>query len=290
MFKKIGLSLALFSLVIMFCLTGCSKGDVENTEVTENVLSPEGQLIEHVETQVGSDTNIVRFGRNADWEYNVYKDFVEILKCNNSDYYATVVVPSTIENLPVRVFDSGFISGHHLKKLVIPESVVYITLSYLNSWLELEELVFEGSQLIKFESDDRSDNGYKLSYFRYNSKLTNDTIQNIIDHLYEEVPPYMFYQCDAVETIVFKGNIKSIGKFAFALCENLESVELGESVEKVGDFAFDSSHIKCVTIKNPDCKLGTGVFSHGTELYGIKDGTASSYAARNQLIFNEISE
>ena len=87
-----------------------------------------------------------------------------------------------------------------------------------------------------------SPNGNKTS----SVVLTGSSIKKlIIQKDVKELPDAFAYQLKALEEVIFKGEIESIGSNAFGGCEKLESVELGK-VKSMGNGVF----INCPSLKS----------------------------------------
>ena len=74
-----------------------------------------------------------------------------------------------------------------------------------------------------------------------------------------------------VRTVSFKGNITSIGNYAFQNCRNLKNIIIPNSVQRIGEFAFGY----CTSLKNikiPDSveKIESSAFQGCTKLKSIK--------------------
>jgi len=113
-----------------------------------------------------------------------------------------VIIPSTIQNLPVtNIGKYAFDDFTNVNSVIIPDSVTHI-----------EEQAFFGC----------------LS-------LDDITIGNGVTDIGEEA----FYHCVFLTDITIPNSVKSIGKYAFFDCAHLTSVKIGNGITSIGEYAFD---------------------------------------------------
>ncbi|MDY2784762.1 MAG: leucine-rich repeat protein [Faecalibacterium sp.] len=81
--------------------------------------------------------------------------------------------------------------------------------------------------------------------------------QGIVD-----VPPYLFHDCDKLESVQLASGTKSIGDNAFCLCSGLTAIKIPDSVTQIGDYAFDWCYnLKDVTLSKNLVSIGDSAFS-----------------------------
>lgn len=95
--------------------------------------------------------------------------------------------------------------------------------------------------------------------FEYCSALQGSLTlpQGIVD-----VPPYLFRNCDNLESVQLASGTKSIGDYAFDLCSGLTAIKIPDSVTQIGDYAFDWCYnLKDVTLSKNLVSIGKSAFS-----------------------------
>lgn len=77
-----------------------------------------------------------------------------------------------------------------------------------------------------------------------------------------DVPPYLFRNCDKLESVQLASGTKSIGDNAFCLCSGLTAIKIPDSVTQIGDYAFYGSYnLKDVTLSQNLVSIGGSAFS-----------------------------
>jgi hypothetical protein len=70
--------------------------------------------------------------------------------------------------------------------------------------------------------------------FYHSSKIQSIEVSDTIKHL----PDSCFSECSSLSSIIFHGQIESIGEFCFYKCSNLQSIELSASFKHLPDSCF----------------------------------------------------
>lgn len=83
-----------------------------------------------------------------------------------------------------------------------------------------------------------------------------------------EIPDYAFYQCAALQTVIY-GEITKIGNFAFLGCNAFTSIVVPDSVTEIGDAAF------CNMAKLKTVKLGENVIAIGERAFAQNQALTS---------------
>ena len=175
---------------------------------------------------------------------------------SNPKASGNLVIPATIENLPVTLIGEGaFTNCTSLTSVTIPNSVTTINRSAFANCNSLTTVTIPTSVTFLGSSS-----------FSYCASLTNVTIPNTIPTLRYRT----FYECNALTSITIPNNITAIGDEAFYGCNRLASVVIPNSVTSIGTNSFRN----CIGLKS--ATIGTGVKSIGplafcycTELSGV---------------------
>lgn len=169
------------------------------------------------------------------FRYYKHSDYIEIM-----EYTGTadeVVVPDTIENLPVKVIGhDAFYNNKNIRGIKLPESVIEI----------------------------------KFSAFANCENLTSVNIPESVERFGFSA----FYECKKLETIDLPEGITSISSHMFYGCESLKDINIPESVTKIFDYAFkDCKSLKQIVLPHDLEAIETGAFDgcEGIEKIYIPD-------------------
>lgn len=116
--KTLSILLAAISLVIF--VTGC--GDSKEKESPSPTSS--SQQGKTPVSRIGEET-LQYPGNNEKYEYDVYETYVEIKKYVGNE--VDVTVPSTIDDLPVKVVGGFYVNNSTIEKITLPKEIVKIT-------------------------------------------------------------------------------------------------------------------------------------------------------------------
>lgn len=114
-------------------------------------------------------------------------------------------------------------------------------------------------------------------------KAENSIKSVTIPASYTYIDDYAFFDCDALETVTFKGDgVTVIGTGAFEGCDKLASINVPKSVVTLEPFAFK----ECVSLKSVDLSGATetvndGAFFGCTALESVLFSDAVSYVSKN---------
>lgn len=152
----------------------------------------------------------------VNWEYDVIDDgtAVKLMKYKGSS--STVVIPTTIENLPVTTIGNNTFTGN--------TTITYVSM---------------GENITTVENGNGTDG---TGAFRGCSKLRTVILSDKLTRIAD----YMFYGMAAdidypIQIGWAESKITEIGTFAFSCCNNIVNLELPESVKKIGYGAFYQS-------------------------------------------------
>lgn len=199
--------------------------------------------------------------------------------------YADVVIPSTIDGLPVTVIGSGaFTDCHSLTSILIPNSVTSIGSCAFSFCGNLTNIVIpEGvtsieSQLFEYCYGltsiviPESVKNIGRDAFAYCDSLTSVTIPKGVECIgisafsgcvglksiamfngLMSIDTYAFSGCNSLTSVVIPDSVTSIGEGAFSGCSSLVNMVIGDSVTSIGSYAFEyCTKLTSVTFENPN--------------------------------------
>lgn len=276
--KKISLLLAL--ILIVFSISGCS-----NQATSSDDSSTAKALIDEVEKEYKND-KIQYYSENSEWTYNVYSNYVELLTYSGLD--RDLKIPTSLDGLPVRILGKSCFSlmtgtRLKLKSIHIPENIVIVGESCFWNQYELTTVTV-----------DSTNKGilYNRGAFSDCKMLSNESADTILKHTFNTVPPSMFEGCSNITKITIPSNISEIKNRAFS-CESISYFDFG-MVEKIDNpLGFYCNTIETIYIRNNKCeitKIAERLNDANFIIYSNKNSTAEKYAAKNRIIFKEITQ
>ena len=187
-------------------------------------------------------------------EYTVSGSSIRITGFDNTIEH--LVIPDTIEGLPVTVIDwYAFENCNKLRSVTLPETITHISRFAFVHCTELETV-------------------------------------NMPKSLYS-IEQYAFYDCPKLEGVSLPDGLAMIEQRAFCGCESITEITIPASCTTVGEYAFlDCGSLEMITVNGTQTAFGER--SMGYEYnngYGIKDGfiidsvsgTAIDYANENNI-------
>lgn len=212
--KTIVFVLAASLLILTF--SGCQKDPVVTLENTTEKSTNDSQFIDSPVT----DFTYEERGNNG----------ITIIKYRGTDEH--VVIPSTINNVPVTVINTGaFRDSVNLKSVVIPESVTIIEEAVFSTCTNLTSFVVkEGNQ----------------NYSSHDGVLYNKDKSQIV-----------LFPIGKQDTYIIPNCVKNIREYAFYGCLNLKSITIPSGVESIGIRAFDA----CLDLININVDMDNKFYS-----------------------------
>ena len=189
----------------------------------------------------------------------------------------------TLPNSLTSIGTYAFVSCKGLTSVTIPTSVTSIKqyafqqctgLTYLSipgtasigtsafsSVTKLEEVVITGTgNPVNYTSSTTN----KTPWWNSRRKLKKVTI------IEGSIGDYVFYQCNALESLTIREGVTSIGNSAFGVCTSLTSLTIPESVTSIGNYAFSSCKgLTSLTIPGSVTSIGNSAFGSCTSLSSI---------------------
>ncbi len=235
---------------------------------------------------------------NDSEELKYYKSLYELrLDEEKNEYHilkykkgktATLVIPDTIDNIPVTKIMSDnlsddFTSFSEVDTIVISKNIRYIGVDVKNNESVIYDQAFlqaRGLSEIRVDKDNKyfaSVDGVLFSkdlkiLIKYpNSKITNlGYMAYSIPDSVEVIAKYSFYLNDHIEYIQFGENVLNVESYAFEGCEYLESVELNTKLEYLGKNSFARCEkLSAISLPASLKKIESGCFNKCIKLRSI---------------------
>ena len=158
-----------------------------------------------------------------------------------------VIIPSEINNLPVRAIKEYAFKGSALKSLTVPSSVEKIGYGILSECEGLSSLTlpFTGERHIT----KRSANDYNFGYIFGKTAFSGGekTMQFYHKDLSDDVELIYYYIPTALKEVKITGiNNTHIPYGAFYNCSGIEKITLGKDIMSVGAFAFSGVNAEII--------------------------------------------
>ena len=230
-------------LAAAMCLVLCACGGNDEPKKEKIPATEPQQIEETTPATIIKNASLQYPSFNDLFKYNVYDTYVEITEYVGDDNAEEVIVPATLDNLPVYVIDSEVFDKCKVKSIVFEEGIYRINTDfsfYLESVTLPSTLDFVG-----------------YGCFESCHNLKNVVIPEGID----SIQPQAFMHCDMLKDITIPSTVYSISSEAFAYCESLEVINISEGVVNIDDYAFvGCKALKTVNIPSSVKSLGESVF------------------------------
>ncbi len=253
----------LLMLTVMLCVTLCS---------CDSILKRAKSMVTG-EEEPEMPKDYIATLENDEYSYELYDEYVKIIKYLVEDGDTTVTVPSEIDGKPVTVI--GSLCFYDIDTAVvavnIPDSVTTIE----------ESAFYYADKLVSIVIPDSVTSIGSRAFAWCNSLETVTFGKNIT-----EIPEYCFNHCAAMETLTIPSTVTKIGVRAFSYCENLKEIVVPKEITELGDRAFSGCPLlEFVTFENPDITLGTNIFESSDNVVVLApDNTnAKKYCEDNNL-------
>lgn len=194
----------------------------------------------------------------GDYSYTINEDsdgeYVTITGYSGND--TTVVIPSKIKGLPVKVIGGSSFSNTRISSIKIPEGVTSMGgWAFLGCW-----------NLESVSIPDTVKNIGSLCFYNC-SKLKEIVIPGSVNTITEQ----SFYGCTSLKSIEFKSGVKEIGKDVFDGCTVLTDVSIPDTVTKIDEEAFNNcTSLESITIPDSVEEIGASIFYGCTSLAKVK--------------------
>jgi len=210
----------------------------------------------------------------------------------------TVVVPETIEGLPVTIIDTwAFRHANIITNITLPETLIEIrdkafydqdgitSITIPNNVVEIGESAFFACSFLTEAIIGNSVVTIGPSAFLECHKLADITIGNSVSTIENSA----FSGCYDLAHITIPNSVSSIGNSAFKSCNGLVSIAIPDSVATIGYGAFSSCQdLESVTIGSGTATIGSGAFSSCFNLTAITvDAANPAFSTLDGALLNK---
>lgn len=187
--------------------------------------------------------------QNDIFTYNVYETYVEITGSVKEDLAGDLIIPETLDDLPVRSISSRAFGGpgeafttpgYSISSLVLPDNLYQISDDAFYKCKNINSITF-GSNILTIGSN-------AFSYTNITSLKIPDTIV--------EIGSYAFSECENLKNVVLGKSMTSVPEAMFEGCTGLSNIKWGEQINTIEQNAF--SHTGFVTMHLPDTVISVG--------------------------------
>lgn len=234
------------ALLFSLSVTACGGDETSLPSDTEPVTVPDptddrvmpDEVIQGYEDKLAAAFGDYEPVSAEDLTYTVSEDGGKVKITGYVGGEIVVVLPDSIDGLPVTVIDEGAFEGlGNLKALYIPDSVEAIGFGALQGCKSLSTLrtpVVEVSAYPYFGAL------FGATSYEINASEVPDALTTVIvGGNVETIPAYAFYDCNSITCIDLPETVTTIDKFAFWGCYSLAYINLSETaLTRVGDRAF----------------------------------------------------
>lgn len=190
-----------------------------------------------------------------------------------------VVIPATIDGLPVRTVGPGAFSGKSITSVFVPTSVTSIARGAFyecrnltsvvmgNDVTSIGESAFEFCSAMNSFIMPESVKSIGKSAFAQCWSLTALTIPAGVTSIGDRT----FAYCLALASVTIPNSVTSIGFEAFTRCESLASITIPNSVTSIGQSAFSGCYtLASVTIPSNVTSINSPIFNNCRSLLNIE--------------------
>lgn len=252
--------------------------------IISSVILPDAQKAEAA-TITTKNAETATVAAKSDFEYSVQGNRIYISKYTGKN--TKVIIPETIDSLPVFAITPDAFDSSSLTYLKLPASLSIIANNAFNYCDSLTQIdVAPGNT--KFCSID----GVVYSKDKLTLKVfpAGRGGDFIIPNGVTTIANYAFYRCYQLENINMYNTVTSIGERAFSFCWNLKTIRFSDNLAKIDKMAFSHCndltelHLpKSLTSIGADAFLGRINSNNSSKEYYLVDGVycvKGSYASK----------
>lgn len=253
--------------------------------------------------------NIFSYEVSADKKYCVINGLV---KDADPKLYSEMVIPSTVEGIPVKeISGSAFRNNGAIKKVVIPDGVTDIGYAAFAFCSSLSEVSVPDT-VKKVSAESFHGTPWLASVQKENDfVVVGDGI--LISYTGEEEKPELPEDIKAIGREAFSGlkkirsavipaGVRYIHEYAFTDCPELTEITMGPAVEELGDFAVWNCGLKKITLPKSIARIGiasigfagnsSGIAAVDKEftITGYESTISEWYANKNQIKFEKYED
>lgn len=259
--KKKLLYLLSLTVIMLCCITAASAADEKSPLIEQRPYkeSENIRIIDNVVYKLYEGNEYKELGKKF---YEVYDWFATPEAAKTATEINIVPEIDGIKVKAIQLYDASYFSplynsqiehNYSVKKITIPDTIVYIGNGIFPILDGLEELVIPSSvkaigyyEAINFFDDfdgfySEPDDKIIRTFQRMESlkKVTFSGNINIIGG---------FEDCPNLEQVIFKGSVKYFSDRAFLNCSSIKKIKIPETVIQIGGSAFAGSGITSITI------------------------------------------
>ena len=168
-----------------------------------------------------------------------------------------VVVPQTINGLPVTIIDKGAFKYSNVVKVILPNTVRHIGRSAFEGCKKLVGIILPDAIT-----------GISYGTFFECEKLQRINLPSSIVNIAEGA----FWGCKSIKTIVIPPKIERIGSNCFRSCQCLEKVLINCNVKYIEEHTFYNTALKKVVIPNNVNIISEEAFSSSNHMHVLLEG------------------
>ena len=267
-------------LLLSVCLASCiarpeEKEENEGETLTSESFTPvvdEGEDGEAAKAYAEYKENLsLAFGESertdaSSFKYETVDGGITVTEFVGTE--SVVVIPESIEGMPLVRIEAGAFSGKGVRAVYIPDSVLSIEKGAFADCEGLSTLrlpfVGDGGE-IGYVGHIFGAEGYSQNALKLPSSLK----YIIVGDSEERIEANAFAGCKDIAAIALSDSVKEIGEFAFFECNDLVCIELS-GVESVGQYAFGYCEslyrISLAGVKS----IGKGALASCSSLYCVE--------------------
>ena len=228
-------------------LAGCSPRDADTVETVtrEPVTLPdmtderEPTSVETYRAQLEGAFDTTPVTPASDLTYTAEGGAVTVTGYTGSE--AVVVIPDTLDGLPVTAVAEGAFAGESgLRAVSLPDSVRAVGFGAFAGCTDMTTL----RTPVYTVDADRAYFGalFGATSYAANASAVPRKLSAVILTGGEEIPDYAFYGCSSIVALALPDRLASIGDFGFYSCESLAYLDMGDApLASVGEWAFTNN-------------------------------------------------
>jgi len=182
--------------------------------------------------------------QSGDFTYDLLSWQNEVAITGYTGAGGAVVIPTIIDNTPVKMIFGGFQDKTSITSITMPDAIRLIGDHAFSGCTGLTSINIPGNVT--------NIGDYAFSFC---TSLTNVSIPSIVT----EISPGTFFGCTGLTNINIPGNVTNIGDYAFSSCTGLTSINIPGNVTNIGDRAFEG----CRGLSNTSLSIPSKVVSIG---------------------------